>query len=133
MHLVFTARKLCFWGAVAVLNQTGCNTNLFKHTLPVQKNSRTLAFCFDYGVHLLWHCFDKLIAMSQHLFPSRLAFIFGQDFVLMTGESNHSFSLFQHIPKTSNGVKSGLCGGQFMCENDTHVSSCSALSQLEPE
>ena len=32
-------------------------------------------------------------AMSQHLFPSRVAFILGQDFVL-TGESNHSFSLF---------------------------------------
>ena len=28
-----------------------------------------------------------------------------------------------------NGVKPGLCGGQFMCEND---SSCSTLSQVEP-
>ena len=47
-------------------------------------------------------------AMLQHLFPSRVAFIFGRDFVLMTGELNRSFSLFQHIPKAFNGVKSGL-------------------------
>ena len=33
------------------------------------------------------------------LFPSRVALIFGQDFVLMTGELNHFLSLFQHIPK----------------------------------
>ena len=46
----------------------------------------------------------------------------GRDFVMMTGESNHSFSLFQQIPKTFNWVNSGLCGGQFLCEND---SSCS--------
>ena len=31
---------------------------------------------------------------------------FGRDFELMTGESNHSFSLFQHIPTSLNGVKS---------------------------
>ena len=59
-------------------------------------------------------------AMSQHLFPSRVAFIFGRHFVLMTGESNHFFSLFQHIPKTFNGVK--VTTGQLMCEN---YSSCS--------
>ena len=42
--------------------------------------------------------FQQPYAMSQHLFPSRVALIFGRDFVMMTGESNHSFSLFQHIP-----------------------------------
>ena len=83
--------------------------------------------------------FQQTYAMSQHLFQSRVAFIFGRDFVFMTAESNHSFSLFQQIPKTFNGVKSGLCGGQFMCENDslcspdTLVSSCSTLSQLQPD
>ena len=54
-----------------------------------------------YAVAFFWQPY----AMSQRLFPSRVAFIFGRDFVLMTGESNHSFSLFQHIPKTFNGVK----------------------------
>ena len=47
-------------------------------------------------------------AISQHLFPLVFALIFGRDFVLMTGELKPSFSLFQHIPKTINGVKSGL-------------------------
>ena len=36
--------------------------------------------------------FRQTYAMLQHLFPSRVAFIFGWDFVLMTGESNHSFN-----------------------------------------
>ena len=70
-------------------------------------------FCFDYGTHLPWHVLWQLYAMSQHLFPSRVALIFGRDFALLTGESNHSFSLFQHIPKTFNGVKSQdsvVCG-----------------------
>ena len=49
--------------------------------------------------------FQQLYAMSQYLFPSRVALIFGQVFVLMTGESNHSFSLFQYIPKTFNWVR----------------------------
>ena len=76
--------------------------------------------------------------MSQDLFPSRVALIFGRDFILMTGESNHSFSVFQQIP-TFYGVKSGLCGGQFMSENgllmlpDTYVCSCATLSQLESD
>ena len=47
-------------------------------------------------------------------FPSRVAYIFGRDFVVMTGELNHFFSLFQPTPKNCNGVKSGLCGGQFI-------------------
>ena len=68
------------------------------------------AFCFDYVEHLGWHCIN---------FPPRVAFIFVPDFVLMTGETNHSFSLFQHIPKTLTGLKSGLCGGHLMCENDS--------------
>ena len=78
-------------------------------------------------------------AMSQHLFPSRVALIFGLDFVLMTGESNHSFSLFQHIPKTFNGVKGRTLRWPIhvwkclLMLPDTHVSSCSTLSQLEPD
>ena len=77
-------------------------------------------------------------AMSQHLFPSRVALIFGLDFVLMTGE-NHSFSLFQHIPNTFNGVKVRTLRWPIhvwkclLVLPDTHVSSCSTLSQLEPD
>ena len=64
-----------------------------------------------------------LCNVTTLIYTSGVVFIFGRDFVLMTGESNDSFSLFQHIPMTFNGVKSGLkSGGQFMCEND---SSCS--------
>ena len=47
--------------------------------------------------------FQEPQAISKHLFPSRFTFIFGIDFVLMTGESNHSFSLIQHILKVFNG------------------------------
>ena len=71
-------------------------------------------------------------AMSQHLFPSRVAFIFGCYFVLMARKSNHSFNLFQHIPKTYNGVKVRTVWSS-SCSPDTHVSSCSTLSQLEPD
>ena len=52
--------------------------------------------------------FQQPYAMSQHLFPSRVAFIFGRHFLLMTGVSNHSFSIFHHIRNTFNGIKSGL-------------------------
>ena len=38
--------------------------------------------------------FRQAFAMSQHLFPSKVALSFDRDFVLMTGESNHSFTLF---------------------------------------
>ena len=43
--------------------------------------------------------------MQWHLIPSRVTLFFGRYLELMTGESNHSFSLFQHTPKTFNGVK----------------------------
>ena len=99
------------------------------HLDPFPLHNRT-AFCFDYGAHLLCHCFDNLM-QYHNIYFHPVAFIFGQYFVLMTGQSNHSFTLFQHIPKTFNGVKSGL-GRQFMCENP-HVLSCSTLSQLEPD
>ena len=97
------------------------------------------AFCFDHGAHLLWHCFDNLMQCHNIYFHPDLHTFLPEDFVLMTGESNHSFSLLQHIPKTFNGVKSGHCGGQFMCENYFSCSltlmcpSCSTLSQLEPD
>ena len=39
---------------------------------PSKKKKVAHAFCFDYGAHLLWHCFDNL--MSQHLFPCRVNF-----------------------------------------------------------
>ena len=84
--------------------------NIIYNTLPVQKNHSNILS----NRHLLWLwctfavALLQLYAMSQHLFPSRVALLFGRDFVLMTGESNHSFSLFQYIPNTFNGVKSGL-------------------------
>ena len=82
--------------------------------------------------------FDDLHAASQHLFPSRVAVIFGRDFVLIIGESNHSFSLFQHIPITFNGVKvrtrvANSCVKMTPLLPDTRVSSRSTLSQLEPD
>ena len=80
------------------------------------KKSCTLAFCkrppfaLITGRHLQWHCFDKLI---QH------------------------HNIYFHPEVLSMGLKSGLCGGQFMCANYSScsltliVSSCSTLSQLE--
>ncbi len=38
-------------------------------------------------VNSLWHCFNNI---RKHLFPSRVAFIFGQDLVMTMGESNNS-------------------------------------------
>ena len=66
----------------------------------------------------------------------RVAYIFGRDFVLLAGESNHSFSLFQHTPKTFNKVKVRRpihVWKWLLVLPDTHVSSCSTLSQLEPD
>ena len=119
------------------------------YTLPGQKKSCILNFCIILhnillGRFLLWlwnsfavALFPQPYAMSQHLFPSRVAFIFGRDFVL-TGESNHSFSHFQHIPKIFNGVKVRTLWTihvwkRLLVLPDTHVSSCSPLSQLEPD
>ena len=80
--------------------------------------------------------FQQTYAMSEHLFASKVAFIFSWDFVLMTGESNHSISLFQHIPQTFNGVKVSTLWWPInvwkwlLMLPDTHVS---ILSQLEPD
>ena len=59
-----------------------------------------------------------LIFYKCHNIYFTTALLLGRDVALMTGESNHSFSLFQHTPKTFNGVKSG----KFMCENDSSYS-----------
>ena len=53
------------------------------------------------------------------------------NFVLITGESNRSFSLFLHIQKTFNGVKSINVWKWLLMLPDTHVFSCSTLSQLD--
>ena len=61
---------------------------------------------------------------------------FGWDFVLMTGESNQSFSLFQHIPKTFNGIKVRTLWWPIHVSKwllmlpDTLVSLCSTLSSF---
>ena len=69
------------------------------YTLPGQKKSPILKFSLDHLLFLLQSAFAVALfgqpyAMSQHLFPSRVAVIFGWDFVLMTADLNHSFSLF---------------------------------------
>ena len=113
----------------------------FQCTLPGQKTHTLIfgwtAFCFEHWAHLITHI-RQPYTTSQHLYTSRVTFIFGRDFVLMTGESNRSFSLFQHILKTFNGVKSGLWWPIYVWKwllmlPDTHVSSCPTLSQLQPE
>ena len=87
-----------------MLNDAAMDSSLINERFMRVSGYSGTAFCFDYRAHLLCHCFDNLM-QSQHLFPSRVAFIFGQNFVLMTGELNRSFSLFQHTPKSFNGVK----------------------------
>ena len=112
---------------------------MLKHTLTGQKKVAHCNILLDRL--MLWlrsafavALFRQPYAMSQRLFPSRIAIIFGQDFVLMTGESNHSFSLLQHIPKTFNEVKSGLSWQihvrkWLLMLPDTHLSSCSTLDE----
>ena len=93
---------------------------IYLYTLPVHKKLCTVIYLLDRL--LLWlrstfavAFFRQPYAMLQHLFPSRVAFIFGQDFVLMTGESNRSFSLFQHAPITFNGVVTKLADQLWFC------------------
>ncbi len=79
--------------------------------LPLQKKKSHIlifhwtAFSFDYGKHSPWHQFNKLLpyAMSQHLFPSRVAFIIRQDLVWWWLESNRCTKSIQHIPKFLGG------------------------------
>lgn len=96
---------------LAVINVKCAETKFFKYcTVPGQEKSRTLIFCwtavsFDYGVHTSsWYCFDSLI-QSQNAFPSRAAFIFGWDLVLIMDSSHyltiweepHHFRILQNI------------------------------------
>ena len=71
------------------------------------KKSRTLTFCkrppFAFMTEHIC-CGIVFTTLHNVTFISIVAYIFGRDVVLMTGESNHSFSLVQHIPKTFNGV-----------------------------
>ena len=72
--------------------------NIYKYTLHRQKKSCTPKYLvgppFALIMERLCCGIIPVYAMSQHLFPSRVAYIFGQDFILVTGESNPSFSLF---------------------------------------
>ena len=86
--------------------------------------------------------FRQPYAMSQHLFPSELHYIFGRDFVLMTEESSSFLQSFPLTPNTFNGVKVRPLVAMWcpihvlkwlLILPDTHVSSCSTLSQLEPD
>ena len=55
---------------------------------PPQKKSPTLIFSLEYGIRAF--CCGVVLTnlcnvyLLQHLFPSTVAFIFGQDFVLMS-------------------------------------------------
>ena len=62
-------------------------------------------FCFDYEVHLLWHCFDNSVATFISI---QSCIHFWPRFCMDDTRANHSFSLFQRIPNTFNGVKT-LC------------------------
>ena len=70
-------------------------------------------------MHSLWHHFDKLMQCHNINFPSRAACIFHWDPVLMMEESSCCAKSSPAHPKDSQrGLRSGLCGGQSMCEND---------------
>ena len=43
-----------------------------KDTLPIPQKSCTIAFCFDYWAHLLWHCFDNLMQCHNIYFHPEL-------------------------------------------------------------
>ena len=80
------------------------------------------AFCFDYGAHLLWHCFDNLMQCHNIYFHPELHSFLAK-ILYWWQESRTIPSVFSSTSqRLSMGLKSGLCGGQFMCEND---SSCS--------
>ena len=78
---------------VSVYTHTHTHT-LFTNTLPVQIKKSNPCLLLWLRSAVAAALFRQPYAISQHLFPSRVAFIFGQDFVLMKGELNLSFSLF---------------------------------------
>lgn len=53
----------------------------------------------------------------SHLFPVRVAYIFHQDLKLMMG-TDRSVVFTSTSQGPSMGQRSGLSGGQTMCEND---------------
>ena len=69
-----------------------CISHTHTHSLSKEKVAR--AFCKRLPSAFAVALFEQPYAMSLYLFPSIVAYIFGQAFVLMTGESNHSFNLF---------------------------------------
>lgn len=83
---------------------------ILNYTLPikttrVQYESSSPCFAFDVVVPLLVRhafvmaLFQQSCATSQHLFPSRVALIFGRDLVFRTGESNLSVKYCPAHPK----------------------------------
>ena len=86
------------------------------YTLPV------LTFCFDYGVHLLWHCFDNLMQCHNNYFHPQLH-LFGQDVDVDDRRVEPFLQSIPLTPNTFNRVK-------VRTEND---SSCSTLWELEPD
>ena len=97
-------------------NCTPTLPSIIQYTACPKKKSCTLifhwtTFCFDYGVHLLCHCFDNLMQCHIYFHPDFHCIHFWP-----------RFCIDDRRVEPFNGVKSGLCGGQFMCENDSSFS-----------
>jgi len=67
------------------------------HTLYIAVFALCFGASFIYLYINIMHLLKEIT--SQHLFPYKNAYIFGQDLVLSVQESS-SLSLLQHIPKT---------------------------------
>ena len=66
------------------------------------KKRRTLAFCFDYRAHLLWHCFDKLMQCHNIYFHPESQYFLAE--ILYWWQESQTIP-FPLIPNTFNGVK----------------------------
>lgn len=81
---------------------------------------------FDYGMHLLWHFFlllqcHKIFIVSVHSIFTKILYWWEMD--------NHA----KPSPvQPSSGLRSGLCGGQSMCDNDVSCSLNHNFSPLHP-
>ena len=101
-------------------------------TLPAPKNVATkkvshtlifwIAFSFDYSTHSLWHFFDKLLQCHKIYFRPVLQY-FSPRSCIDNGRVRPLRKAFSSTSQRfSVGLRSRLCGGQSMCENDL---SCS--------
>ena len=94
--------------------------------------------CFKEATHLLWHCFDNLMQCHNIYLHPELHSLLSK--ILYWWQSRTIPSVFfQHTPNNLNGVKVRTLlrpinvWKWLLVLPHTHVSSCSALSQLEPD